>query len=88
MLEILQGQTIDPVSVTLPHELTIRGSTGPVRGEVTVRHAEGRWTAVLPEACLRAAIWQGVRVSVGESVRVVREQQRLSQNDLFRPTKP
>ncbi len=29
LLEILQGHTLDPVSVTLPHELTIRGSTKP-----------------------------------------------------------
>lgn len=32
LLEILQGQVVDPVSITLPHELTIRGSTGPVGG--------------------------------------------------------
>ncbi len=31
LLEILQGQTVDPVSITLPHELTIRGTTGAVR---------------------------------------------------------
>jgi hypothetical protein len=31
LLEILQGHTIDPVSITLPHELTIRGSTGAVK---------------------------------------------------------
>jgi LacI family repressor for deo operon, udp, cdd, tsx, nupC, and nupG len=31
LLEILQGHTLDPVSVTLPHELTIRGSTKPPR---------------------------------------------------------
>jgi LacI family repressor for deo operon, udp, cdd, tsx, nupC, and nupG len=31
LLEILQGHTIDPVSITLPHELTIRGSTGPLK---------------------------------------------------------
>jgi LacI family repressor for deo operon, udp, cdd, tsx, nupC, and nupG len=29
LLEILRGQAVDPVSVTLPHELTIRGSTAP-----------------------------------------------------------
>jgi LacI family repressor for deo operon, udp, cdd, tsx, nupC, and nupG len=29
LLEILQGHVVDPVSITLPHELTIRGSTGP-----------------------------------------------------------
>jgi LacI family transcriptional regulator, repressor for deo operon, udp, cdd, tsx, nupC, and nupG len=33
LLEILRGQAIEPVSITLPHELTIRGSTGPVRGK-------------------------------------------------------
>lgn len=32
LLDILSGHTLDPVSVTLPHELTIRGSTGPARG--------------------------------------------------------
>ncbi|MEO8483899.1 MAG: LacI family DNA-binding transcriptional regulator [Acidobacteriota bacterium] len=31
LLEILQGQVVDPVSITLPHELTIRGTTGPVK---------------------------------------------------------
>ena len=31
LLEILSGQSLDPVSVTLPHELTIRGSTAPPR---------------------------------------------------------
>lgn len=31
LLEILRGQNLDPVSVTLPHELTIRGSTAPPR---------------------------------------------------------
>lgn len=31
LLEILHGHTIEPVSVTLPHELTIRASTGPAR---------------------------------------------------------
>jgi LacI family repressor for deo operon, udp, cdd, tsx, nupC, and nupG len=35
LLEILQGQVIEPVSITLPHELTIRGSTGPVRAART-----------------------------------------------------
>jgi LacI family repressor for deo operon, udp, cdd, tsx, nupC, and nupG len=29
LLEILSGHTLEPVSVTLPHELTIRGSTAP-----------------------------------------------------------
>jgi LacI family repressor for deo operon, udp, cdd, tsx, nupC, and nupG len=31
LLEILNGHTLEPVSVTLPHELTIRASTAPPR---------------------------------------------------------
>jgi LacI family repressor for deo operon, udp, cdd, tsx, nupC, and nupG len=33
LLEILRGQAIEPVSITLPHELTIRGSTGAIKGK-------------------------------------------------------
>jgi LacI family repressor for deo operon, udp, cdd, tsx, nupC, and nupG len=34
LLEILRGDEIQPVSVTLPHQLTVRGSTAPPRGAV------------------------------------------------------
>jgi LacI family repressor for deo operon, udp, cdd, tsx, nupC, and nupG len=40
LLEILRGDGIEPVSVTLPHELVIRGSTGPVPDTRTVRTLE------------------------------------------------
>lgn len=31
LLDILDGDTVEPVSITLPHALVVRGSTGPAR---------------------------------------------------------
>jgi hypothetical protein len=31
LLDILNGHTVEPVSITLPHRLVIRGSTAPVK---------------------------------------------------------
>jgi DNA-binding LacI/PurR family transcriptional regulator len=33
LTEILNGKTVVPVSVTLPHAFVVRSSTGPVRAE-------------------------------------------------------
>src|SRR6185436_2636944 len=35
LLDILNGHTVEPVSITLPHRLVVRGSTAPVESLIT-----------------------------------------------------
>jgi LacI family transcriptional regulator, repressor for deo operon, udp, cdd, tsx, nupC, and nupG len=40
LLDILNGHTVEPVSITLPHRLVIRGSTAPIESLIT-HHSSG-----------------------------------------------
>ena len=45
LLDILNGHTVEPVSITLPHRLVVRGSTAPVKWpSVTRRRSSARRT--------------------------------------------